>query len=99
MVKSGAFAHGKLKNVDICSGFCLTERKNTEKKVHSRVFGNVYVTNLAPSITVLFRDGRIKGAIQPARQTSSCRLLNCLRLHLVSYSYLLFKKNTGMFNA
>ena len=30
-VNSGVLGHGKLKNIAICSGFCLTEYKNTAK--------------------------------------------------------------------
>ena len=36
-VNSGALGHGKLQNIAICSGFCLTEHKNTVKYVRADV--------------------------------------------------------------
>ena len=41
-VISGVLGHGQLKNIVICSGFCLAEHKNTVKNtVNSAVFSPV----------------------------------------------------------
>ena len=46
LTNSGVFGHGQLKNIAICSGFCLAERKNIVKNtVNSAVFGNLTLKN------------------------------------------------------